>query len=107
MILKRLLKRCCRFTMCLKKQTASSMRSPRQFILPEGQIPLKSTPSKSSEGIRQLDEKRGSLPVSARLDQSVSMLPVMFISLTGCVSCPVSIRNPSMPYEKSCCSCHR
>ena len=35
------------------------MRGPKQFILPEGQIPLKSTPSKSSEGIRQLDEKRG------------------------------------------------
>lgn len=69
----------------------------RNFASEAAYRPLKSTPSNSSEGMRQLDERRGSLPTSARLLQSVTRLPVTFISETGCASLPPSMRKPSTP----------
>jgi hypothetical protein len=45
--------------------------------------PLKSTSSNTSEGMRQEEFNRGSLPVSMSEFQSEIMLPVIFISFTG------------------------
>lgn len=50
--------------------------------------PLKSTPSNSNDGIRQLENRRGSFPTSARLFHNEIIFPVAFISEIGCVSLP-------------------
>lgn len=78
--------------------------SPTPLHEPDAQLnykPLKSTPSNSSEGMRHDEDRRGSFPTAANDCHRVSILPVTFISLTGCTIRPSSTRKPSMPYEKS------
>ena len=50
-----------------------------------------------NEGTNQLRSVRASLPIAANEFHSVRKFPVTFISLTGCVNLPFSMRNPSIP----------
>ena len=61
----------------------------------------KTTSSKANDGICQRELGRASVPAAVRLFHNSTMLPVMSISLTGCVILPLLKANPSMPNEKS------
>lgn len=64
---------------------------------------LKSTPSKTIDGVNQEEVTFTSFPISPIFDHNSFMFPVMFISETGFAIAPFSISKPSV--FKTDCKC--